>query len=151
MSLNFFCAVLYSIAELWKRVEIHQSMALYSTHHSLAVHQLGTRAEWLDTWPASVPLLRVLIVIQVSCRICLHTYDDTLLWDSWLLFLFGFQSWIHPFLDRSCVNKLRRDYTSMTMVLHHLVRTLMWWKLPWKGITNVASEDGDGKANIFPP
>ena len=54
-------------------MEIHQSMASYSTHHSLVVHQLRTRVEWLDTWQTSVPLLHALIVIQVSCTTCLQT------------------------------------------------------------------------------
>uniref|UniRef100_A0A0A9CXF1 Uncharacterized protein n=1 Tax=Arundo donax TaxID=35708 RepID=A0A0A9CXF1_ARUDO len=72
-------------------------MALYSTPPLLDVLQPRTRAEWLVTWQTNARWHHALIVTLSPVPLS---------------------------LAKSCVSKLRRDWTSMTRVLH-LVKTLM--------------------------
>lgn len=120
-------------------------MALYSIHHSLAAHQLGTRVEWLDTWPTSVLLLHALIVIQVSCRICLHTFCMLIPCSETPE---CFVLWI-PELNTSLFGQKLREQVEERLdfygngVAPH--RNLDVMKAAIEGIANAVSEDGDGK------
>ena len=141
----FFFAALYLIAELWKLVEIHQSMALYSTHHSLVVHHKRTRAEWLDIWQTSVPSLHALIAIQVSCKtfVCKHYIN----WHPAPRLLTVTLLWI-PELNTSIFGQKLREQVEERLDFYDKGvaprKNLDVLKAAIEGITKEVLEDADG-------
>ena len=130
-------------------MEIHESMASYSTHLSLVVHQLGTRAEGLGTWQISVPLLHALIAIQVSCRTLLAKF---ICWHPFLSFL-NVKLWI-PELNTSIFGEKLREQVEERLDFYDKGvaprKNLDVMKAAIESITNAVSEDGDGKDIVHP-